>query len=69
MRVLRPLPPADEQEHLGGARIATYGERVQDFFFIRDRKNRPLTGPRLLERLRGTLLESLGGVLEEGGQA
>ncbi len=69
MRMLRPLPPADEQEHLGRARIATYGERVQDFFFIRDRKNRPLTDPRLLERLRGTLLESLGGVLEEGGQA
>ena len=54
---------------LGGARIATYGERVQDFFFIRDRKNRPLTDPRLLERLRRTLLENLGGVLEEGGQA
>ena len=69
MRALRPLPPADEQELLGRARIATYGERVQDFFFIRDRKNRPLTDPRLLERLRRTLLESLGGVLEEGGQA
>ncbi len=67
--MLRPLPPADEQELLGGARIATYGERVQDFFFIRDRKNQPLTDPRLLERLRRTLLESLGGGPEEGGQA
>ena len=69
MRALRPLPPADEQELLGRARIATCGERVQDFFFIRDRKNRPLTDPRLLERLRRTLLESLGGGPEEGGQA
>ena len=49
---------------LGGAKIATYGERVQDIFFLRTHENQPLNDPELLERLRRALREKLGGARE-----
>jgi [protein-PII] uridylyltransferase len=41
------------------ARIATFGERVEDFFLLSDRHNAPL-GPALRDRLLHALLERIG---------
>ena len=41
------------------ARIATFGERVEDFFQLTDRHDGPL-GAELQERLRGALLQRVG---------
>jgi [protein-PII] uridylyltransferase len=41
------------------ARIATFGERVEDFFQLTDRHNAPLDAA-LQERLLGALLERMG---------
>jgi [protein-PII] uridylyltransferase len=46
------------------ARIATFGERVEDFFQITDRENAPLGEP-LRERLRDALLQRVGPQREE----
>ncbi|MGH8249067.1 MAG: bifunctional uridylyltransferase/uridylyl-removing protein GlnD, partial [Gammaproteobacteria bacterium] len=44
---------------LQGAKIATYGERVEDIFFITDRENRPVSEASRLECLRNSITESL----------
>lgn len=41
------------------AKIATFGERVEDVFFITDRENRPLDSEAQLIALRETIMESL----------
>lgn len=41
------------------AKIATFGERVEDVFFITDRDNRPLDDEHRLEALRNQLTETL----------
>jgi [protein-PII] uridylyltransferase len=44
---------------LQNAKIATFGERVEDVFFITDRNNKPITQPAQLERLRQSIIGSL----------
>lgn len=44
---------------LQGAKIATYGERVEDIFFVTDRHNRPLADEAKLACLRNTITENL----------
>ncbi|MCI0400549.1 MAG: [protein-PII] uridylyltransferase [Gammaproteobacteria bacterium] len=44
---------------LQNAKIATYGERVEDVFFITDKTNRPITDPAQLEHLRQSIIDSL----------
>jgi [protein-PII] uridylyltransferase len=44
---------------LQGAKIATYGARVEDIFFITDRKNRIITDPIKFECLRNSISSSL----------
>lgn len=44
---------------LQNAKIATFGERVEDVFFITDRNNKPITRPVQLERLRQSIIDSL----------
>ena len=44
---------------LQGAKIATYGERVEDIFFITDRDNHPITDESSRERLRTAITDSL----------
>lgn len=41
-----------------GARIATFGERAEDFFVLSDERNRPLDQASI-ERVQGALMESL----------
>jgi [protein-PII] uridylyltransferase len=45
--------------HLVTARIATFGERVEDVFFITDRDGNPVTDPEQLECLRNSILKAL----------
>ena len=44
---------------LQGAKIATYGERVEDIFFITDENNNIITDDIKIECLRNTITESL----------
>jgi len=44
---------------LHGAKIATYGARVEDIFFITDRKNKIITDPIKYECLRNSIITSL----------
>jgi len=44
---------------LQGAKIATYGERVEDIFFITDRHNHPLIDAPLQTCLRDTITGNL----------
>lgn len=44
---------------LQGAKIATYGARVEDIFFITDRKNKIITDPIKFECLRNSISSSL----------
>jgi [protein-PII] uridylyltransferase len=44
---------------LQGAKIATYGERVEDIFFITDRDNRPLADEQRMSCLRSAITENL----------
>jgi [protein-PII] uridylyltransferase len=44
---------------LQGAKIATYGERVEDIFFITDKNNKIIVDDSKIERLRDTIIESL----------
>lgn len=44
---------------LQGAKIATYGERVEDIFFITDRDNRVITDELKLECLKRSITDSL----------
>ncbi|MBI1732851.1 MAG: [protein-PII] uridylyltransferase [Gammaproteobacteria bacterium] len=44
---------------LQGAKIATYGERVEDIFFITDRHNRPLADESQMACLRNAITENL----------
>jgi [protein-PII] uridylyltransferase len=48
------------------ARIATFGERVEDFFELTDRRDLPLS-PSLRDRLRSALQRHLGGDTDELG--
>ncbi|MGB5852418.1 MAG: [protein-PII] uridylyltransferase [Rhodanobacter sp.] len=52
-----------EDVRVHDARIATFGERVEDFFQLTDRANAPLDGSRQ-ERLLRALLERIGPVRE-----
>jgi len=45
--------------HLVTAKVATFGERVEDVFFITDRDGNPVTDPQQLECLRSSILEAL----------
>jgi [protein-PII] uridylyltransferase len=45
--------------HLVTAKVATFGERVEDVFFITDRDGNPVTDAGQLECLRGSILEAL----------
>jgi len=45
--------------HLLTAKIATFGERVEDVFFITDRDGNPVTDAEQLECLRSSILEAL----------
>jgi len=45
--------------NLQGAKIATYGERVEDIFFITDRDNKMITDDIKLECLRNSITDSL----------
>jgi [protein-PII] uridylyltransferase len=47
------------------ARIATFGERVEDFFLITDRRNAPL-GVVQQDRLLHALLDRLGAAKRAG---
>ena len=44
---------------LHNAKIVTFGEKVEDIFFITDQNNRPLEDSGQLERLRATILKYL----------
>ncbi|HET6905372.1 MAG TPA: [protein-PII] uridylyltransferase [Rhodanobacteraceae bacterium] len=50
------------------ARIATFGERVEDFFELTDRRDLPLPPP-VQERLRSALQRHLGGDTDELGSS
>jgi [protein-PII] uridylyltransferase len=43
------------------ARIATFGERVEDFFLLSDEQDRPIADEKLLESLRSDLIASVEG--------
>ena len=45
------------------ARIATFGERVEDFFLLSDEQDRPIADEKLLESLRSDLIASVEGEL------
>lgn len=49
----------EAQVRVHDARIATFGERVEDFFLLSDRHDRPLDAARQ-ERLRRALLDNVG---------
>ena len=44
---------------LQGAKIATYGERVEDIFYISNEKNRPLNQTAEFDRLKKAIIERL----------
>jgi [protein-PII] uridylyltransferase len=56
-RVSIALAGCDVRLH--GAKIATYGSRVEDIFFITDRKDQPITDPIKLEELKNFIIETL----------
>ena len=43
------------------ARIATFGERVEDFFLLSDEQDKPITDEKILESLRGDLVACVEG--------
>ncbi len=45
--------------NLVDARIATFGERVEDYFYITDRRNRPFSDGVAQDRMRKLLIEAL----------
>jgi len=47
------------QINIESARIATYGARAEDLFFITDKENRPVSDPRVLNNLRTALSDRL----------
>jgi len=56
-RVSIALARCDVRLH--GAKIATYGSRVEDIFFITDRKDQPISDPNKLEDLKNFIIETL----------
>lgn len=44
---------------LHGAKIATYGSRVEDIFFITDKKDKPITNPVKFESLTNFIIDTL----------
>lgn len=46
---------------LQNAKVATFGERVEDIFYITDQENRPIEDPVRFECLRNTITEALAG--------
>jgi len=44
---------------LQGAKIATYGEKVEDIFFITDHKNKMITDKKKLDELREAIIDAL----------
>jgi [protein-PII] uridylyltransferase len=44
---------------LHGAKIATYGSRVEDIFFITDKEDQPITDPAKFENLTNFIIETL----------
>jgi [protein-PII] uridylyltransferase len=47
------------------AKVATYGERAEDFFFLTDRDGKPLTDPAQQECLQREILARLGGTPQQ----
>ena len=45
---------------LAEARIATFGERVEDYFYITDREGHPYSAPARQNELRKAIVEALG---------
>jgi [protein-PII] uridylyltransferase len=45
--------------NLQGAKIATYGERVEDIFYLVDDENNAIDNPVKLECLESSILETL----------
>ena len=41
------------------AKISTYGSRVEDIFFITDRKNNPIADPAILDKIKNLIVETL----------
>ncbi len=58
-RIARALQECQVQLH--NARIATYGERVEDFFYITNKQNEAITDAAQLECLSKTIKEYLNG--------
>ncbi|HKK13126.1 MAG TPA: [protein-PII] uridylyltransferase [Gammaproteobacteria bacterium] len=52
---------ADCGVHLHNAKIATFGARAEDVFYISDRRNRPLGDPEQLACLKATIIRYLDG--------
>ena len=53
------------QARLVTAKVATYGERAEDYFFITDRNGAPITDAAQQERLQREIQERLGGAPAE----
>ena len=45
--------------NLQGAKIATYGERVEDIFYLLDDENNAIDDPLKFECLKSSILEAL----------
>ena len=59
--LLKEIAQVLDSKHINieSARIATYGARAEDLFFITDRENRPVADPKVLDTLRHALSDSL----------
>ena len=57
------------QTRLVTAKVATYGERAEDYFFITDRNGAPIAGAEQQERLRQEILTRLGGSADAAADA
>jgi [protein-PII] uridylyltransferase len=53
------------QARLVTAKVATYGERAEDYFFITDRNGAPIADATQQDRLQREILERLGGAPAE----
>ena len=58
-RIAQALQDCNVQ--LRNARIATFGEKAEDMFYIVDRQDRPVADPQIQDCLRERIAEYLGG--------
>ena len=49
----------DCKARIHGAKVATFGERVDDLFFITDRQNNMITDTAMLECIEKTIIRKL----------